>query len=202
MDPSILPLMSQSKLLSRDPSTIPSTNQSKLHRAGHRPARTEGRDYRVHAAVRPGVRLRPVRRALGAAARTRGRGVRPRAAVRGPRGLGRGGGGRADGPDVPPWRDLRPGVHGGRAGGHRRGPPGLPTQGGARGPSIWPRCFWRRGGRTWRPRPPPPAAALRDLPCGGSLWEALEAVRRDERLVLVGAVQSLFEACMYVFILQ
>ncbi|KAL9179344.1 hypothetical protein ACHAXT_008634 [Thalassiosira profunda] len=36
----------------------------------------------------------------------------------------------------------------------------------------------------------------------GSIKEAFEIVRGDQRLMLVGAVQSLFEAAMYVFILQ
>ena len=36
----------------------------------------------------------------------------------------------------------------------------------------------------------------------GSIKEAFDIVRGDQKLVLVGAVQSLFEAAMYVFILQ
>jgi len=41
-----------------------------------------------------------------------------------------------------------------------------------------------------------------DEPKGGSMMEALEIVRKDRKLVLVGAVQSLFEASMNIFILQ
>lgn len=37
---------------------------------------------------------------------------------------------------------------------------------------------------------------------GGSMMEALEIVRKDKRLQLIGAVQSLFEASMNIFILQ
>jgi len=36
----------------------------------------------------------------------------------------------------------------------------------------------------------------------GSIKEAFDIVRSDQKLILVGAVQSLFEAAMYVFILQ
>jgi len=44
-------------------------------------------------------------------------------------------------------------------------------------------------------------SSLEDSPSNG-MMEALEVICKDERLMLVGAVQSLFEAAMYVFILQ
>jgi len=35
-----------------------------------------------------------------------------------------------------------------------------------------------------------------------SIWEAVEVIKSDPKIMLVGAVQSLFEAAMYIFVLQ
>lgn len=78
------------------------------------------------------------------------------------------------------------------------------------GPFVLAAAFCAAGGLVaalaWRENRAAPASPA---PPGGtassgssSLREALDIVRGDERLVLVGAVQSLFEAAMYVFILQ
>jgi MFS family permease len=51
----------------------------------------------------------------------------------------------------------------------------------------------------WKENKAPSSGADEDKP---SIREAVQVIRRDPKIMLVGAVQSLFEAAMYIFVLQ
>lgn len=52
------------------------------------------------------------------------------------------------------------------------------------------------------PPPTPPPATTTTTSFKPSIRDAIEVVKSDPKIILVGAVQSLFEAAMYIFVLQ